>query len=275
MQAANHLLPTPPSRLLRRLEEEQRQRHTEFLALMNRSRVELAALLGGVAAVQEASAGGVAKGDTTARPPACFGMADKGPADRAEEALHPAAPDWGIGGQVEALGGRHMALPHVPEVLGDDEEEAAEHGNQTARAGGAARQPARHSQQQQHQHQHLAAVPAITAAPTPAVRERAHRVAQAAAAAAARPTMARQVAGSRKRFASYEVDAAPAGVNKRRAGRRRSSETEATAVSADMAAGGTLLGKRICCRSSDKQDAAATAAQAVSGAAPSKRGRRG
>jgi hypothetical protein len=50
------LIPTP-GRLLRRLEEQQQRRHTEFLALMTQHKLELAALLGGAGSARPAPCG--------------------------------------------------------------------------------------------------------------------------------------------------------------------------------------------------------------------------
>ncbi|KAL4431061.1 hypothetical protein ABPG75_006317 [Micractinium tetrahymenae] len=256
--------------LLRRLEEQHRQRHEEFLALMRRNKVELAALLGGEGAGQAASAGRGAEGAAGARPASRKGAAGEAEAGRAVAAQPASAAGRETGGQLVALGRQHGTLLSVLETWSEDEEEEVQHSKQGAAAGGAAKRQAGHPQPQRQ-----AAAPAAVAAPTPAAREHAHTAVPAAAPASARRAAAQQAARTRKRSASEEVEVAPPGPVKRRAGRRRSSATEETAVSMDAAAGGSQLGKRTRLRSSDQQEAAALAAEARGGGAAPKRGRRG
>lgn len=279
-----HTIPTPtgppPHRLLHRLEEQQRQRHEEFLALLQRNKIELAAMLGGGAAEKGVIAGNATNAEMAVRPAARWTFAAQGSGHGREPAEPLMIAGWETGRRQDTVGGRLKPLLPVPEICSGDEEFEIKHSKWAAGSGRAAGQPAGSKQQlQQQQHPQLQQQWQVAALPTkgtttPAARERAHRAMPAAVAATATPAPARQAARSRKRSASVELEAATVGTTKRRAGRRRSSATEVISVSVEAAAGDSLLGKRTRRLTTDQQDAAGPAPDMGAGAADTKKGRR-
>ena len=211
---------TPWPRLLHRLEQEQRRRHDEYLALMTRHKVELAALLG--------SGGGPTPAHTPAK--AKSGQALRAPLAAVGGVQGPAAdalPQWAEAerGALVPLGSGRRRL-----VAMKEEEEEEEWEEEVPEASG--------SDQVQQQ-----APAAGGVLPTPAAGER-----PSAAAARPRSQMMRRVVenprapAARKRGATdgfvaakpASVPAAAAGGKRRAAGRRRGIQTDETEATAEV-----------------------------------------